>query len=90
MLDFVCNFFALNILEKNFATWKTFGSKFKNFPEFLENSQKISLFDLEAFSFHFSFSKRVNWIFISLFISRKKVKEIFFHFHFSKKSEQDF
>ena len=53
---------------------------FLNSEEFLENSREISLLDLdlEAFSFHFSFSKRVNQIFSSLFTSRKKWKRFFF------------
>ena len=63
-----------------------------NFQEFLENSQEISLLDLdlEAFSFHFSFSKRVNQIFSSLFTSRKKWKRFIFHFSLLEKSEPDF
>ena len=39
----------------------------------------IDHLDLEPFSFHFSFSKRVNQIFISLFTSRNECNRFSFH-----------
>ena len=81
---FLTSFTLFNIPEKKFARWKAFGSKCRNFlnsEEFLENSREISLLDLdlEAFSFHFSFSKWGNGKQNSPFNSRKEWKHFRFH-----------
>ena len=54
---------------------------FLNSPEFLENFREISLLglNLEAFSFHFSFSISA----FSFFILKMSEQDCYFNFHFS-------
>ena len=59
------------------------------FSRILENFFHISPLDLEAFQFHFHFSKRVKSKINSLFISRKEWKGKWFHFSFLEKSESN-
>ena len=58
------------------------------FSRILENYFAISPLDLEAFKFHFYFSKKVKPKIFSLFISRKEWKHFKFHSFFSRKKSE--